>query len=182
MKKLILTIGSALLLAATTVQAAWYTNLVSLNEGVNEAKQLTIAVYPGYAPDLTISGVSKPWGVGLAALYPIGSYSFIGARIDYLGDSFWAPSATVGLQASVTLFGRLHVTPFTIGGVIVPIAGAGSQNGEVGAIVGAGFHANVWSGTIFGKEAGLNIFYAAEHWTIYSGVIHRPGVALTIHF
>lgn len=179
MKRILSIIGVAALLATTT-QAAWYSDLVKLNQDINNAKELTVAVYPGYAPDLTIAGVKKPWGAGVALLYPVAANVFIGGRIDYLGDSFWAPSAEVGLKLDVILFNKFAVTPFTVGGVIVPLAGAGSQNGDVGAIVGAGIKAHLW--TFAGGKGSLDCFYVAEHWTIFSGVIHRPGLALTYKF
>jgi len=28
----------------------------------------------------------------------------------------------------------------------------------------------------------VQAYYACEHWTIFSGVIHHPGVALTVRF
>ena len=155
------------------------TQLIALGQGVNDAKAFSVAIYPGFAPDIKSSGVSSKWGAGIAALYPINPYSFAGLRLDYMGDQFWMPSCTVGLKADLTILGKFNVTPFTIGGAIFPLSGS-SQDGSVGAIVGAGFTSCLWKSDD-GKRA-FNVFYAVEKWTLFQGVIHRPGVAFSMKF
>lgn len=179
MKKLLL-IGVALI-AVATVQAqtnqSWWSRLISFEQQAIEAKQLTIAAYPGYAPDLKVDGNEKPWGAGLAALYPVASsHTLVGARIDWLADSFWAPSANVTLQADVQLLGH-NFTPFAIGGAIFPLGGAGDDNGEVGAIFGGGVYTTVWKPS---DKASLQVFAAYERWTNLDVSVYRPGVAFTL--
>jgi hypothetical protein len=156
--------------------------LISLAEGVNDAKAFSLAVYPGFAPDIKVNGVKSQWGAGMAVLYPTTSlvpYSFAGARLDYLGDQFWQPSVTLGFKADVLILGKYNVSPFTLGGAIFPLSGS-SQDGQVGAIVGGGFTSCLWKSDD-GKRA-FNVFYAVEKWTLFDGVIHRPGVAFSMKF
>lgn len=145
----------------------------------SDATSLTLALSPSYAPDLKVNGVSKPWGAGLAVLYPVTDFGFVGARLDYLGGSLWTPSATVGLQYSKKVAGH-QVTAFTVGGGILAAAGAGKQNGQVGAIYGGGIHANVM--TFAGGRGSVDLFTEVEKWTIFEGLIYRFGAAATIHF
>lgn len=163
------------------------TRVISLAQGVNDAKQLSFALYPGYAPDLTINGVHKPWGFGAAALYPVynaGAFSgFTGLRIDYLGDEFFAPSADIGIKADIQLhlFGRdFVVTPMAYGGMIFPLQGAGDKNMDLGAIVGGGVYSTLWQSA--DKRMAFTVFAAAEKWTLFDGVIYRPGAAFTFKF
>jgi hypothetical protein len=154
-------------------------SIISFVQGVNTAHAISIAAYPGYAPDLKVSGVTKAWGFGVAALYPLGDHAFTGLRFDYLGNSFFAASADVGVKADVQLFGHTF-TPFTVAGVLTPLQGAGSDNLAVGAILGAGVTTTFWK-SANGKTA-INGFFECEKWTIFPGVIYRPGVAVTVSF
>lgn len=163
------------IISVTPAQA----EVISFVQNAEKGQGLSFVAYPGFAPDLQVNGVSKPWGFGVAALYPLNQYTFTGLRIDYMGDAFFAPSVDVGFKADIQLFGHT-VTPFAIGGAIAPLQGAGDKTKEIGAIVGSGFTSCVWKSTD-GKKA-VNVFYAAEHWTLFNGVIHRPGVALTVKF
>src|SRR3990172_11164771 len=115
MKKLLIAIGLALCVSVNaqtnTIPDVTTNKWFQFVGAVSEARQITFVAYPGYAPDLTIDGESKPWGAGVAFLYPlmqvgdvVGTY--VGARLDYLGDEFWAPSVTLGVQAKVLLFGH----------------------------------------------------------------------------
>lgn len=151
--------------------------LKDLTENVEASHQISVLAYPGYAPDLKVNGTSKPWGMGVALLYPVGDYAFTGARLDFMGNNWFAPSVNVGLKADIQLFGY-KVTPFTMAGAVMPLSGAGSQNTVVGAIVGGGFNALVWQSK--DGRASLNIFAAVEKWTQYDGQIYRPGAAFTV--
>lgn len=166
--------------SAPAQDKSWLSQAVTFEQGVAEAKTITVAAYPSYAPALTVNGSRKPWGFGVAAIYPLGNNLFTGIRGDFLGGSFFAASADVGLKADVQIFGH-NVTPFAITGVISPFFGAGQENQSVGGIIGAGFHANVWHSK--DKNKTFNVFFEAEHWTIYSDVIiYHPGAAFTLKF
>lgn len=180
MKKLMTIIGVAALLA-TNLNAAWYDDILGFAQATSEAKQLTFAAYPGYAPDLTLSdGTKAPWGAGVALLYPVLSdYTFVGARLDWLGNEFWAPSLNATVKADVQLFGH-NFTPFAFGGTIVPLGGAADDNRTFGAIVGTGIYTTIWQPT---ANTSLQIFYAFEHWfEPLNTDVHRPGIAFTIKF
>lgn len=186
MKKIAILIGvtAMLVTAQAQVPESVATNgtkaaLIGFAQGVGQAKSVTVAVYPGYAPSLVVNGEKKQWCAGIAALYPVSEYSFAGIRLDYAGGQFWMPSCTVGVKADVQVLGH-NVTPFVIGGAIFPISGSGDRDGQVGAIAGTGFTANIWQSEDTKKS--LNLFYAAEKWTLFDGVIHRPGVAFSIKF
>lgn len=155
------------------------TALLSLASGVNQAKEIDLSIYPSFAPSITVNGVASKWGGGIAAMYPIADYTFAGVRLDYLGDQFWMPSVTVGLKADISILGKYTVTPFTEGGAIFPINGS-TQDGNVGAIVGGGIKAHLWI-SADGKRS-LDAFYVCEKWTLFQGVIHRPGLAFNLKF
>jgi hypothetical protein len=169
------TVDASIALTPSPAQA----QAISFIQGADQAGGLSFAAYPGFAPDLQVNGVSKSWGFGVAALYPLSKYAFTGVRIDYMGDAFFAPSVDVGFKADIQLFGHT-VTPFAIGGAIAPLQGAGDKTKEVGAIVGSGFTSVIWK-SADGKKM-VNLFYAVEHWTLFNGVVHRPGAAFSVKF
>lgn len=171
----------AIALAGATVApcpgASW-NDWISFTQHAAESRQVTVAAYPGFSPDLKELGQSQ-WGAGLALLYPVlTDHTLVGARLDWLADEFWAPSVALTLQADVQLFGH-NFTPFAIGGAVMPLGGAGDQNHEVGAIVGAGIYTTVWQPT---PDASVQVFFAYEHWTNLDANVYRPGIALTIRF
>jgi len=155
----------------------------SFGKDVSNVHALTIAAYPGYAPDLKVNGVHKPWGFGIAGLHPIGDLgpakAFTGLRIDYLGDALFAPSADIGLKMDFPIAGY-DVTWFAVTGVIAPLQGAGDQNFTPGAIIGAGATANIWHSA--DRKSSFNLFFEAEKWTQFTGIIYRPGMAMTWRF
>jgi hypothetical protein len=102
--------------------------------------------------------------------------------VDWLDNEFWAPSVNVGVQKRFTLFPEtldIPVTVFGLTGAIVPVAGAGTDNGEVGALAGTGFSATIWRPT---PNSALSLFYGAEYWSNLDQWVHRPGVAFTLRF
>ena len=177
MKKLIGIIGAVLVAAVINLNAA----VVGLDVPTNAIHQLTVAVYPGFSPNLTLAdGSESPWGAGVALLYPISPlspYVLVGGRFDWLADEFWAPSVDLTIQVPVKVFG-VSVTPFALGGAIYPIGGS-QDNHEVGAIVGAGAYATVWRPS---EATSLQLFYAYEHWFNLECDVHRPGLAFTVKF
>lgn len=87
---------------------------------------------------LTGSGSKYDFGAGIALGYKLNDYVVPTMRLDYLDRRLWMPSASLQLQAPVTLFGKVTVIPFGFTGIAVPISGAGTGNGEVVGIFGAG--------------------------------------------
>jgi hypothetical protein len=147
--------------------------------GLFASRQASIAFYPSYDPYIKVGGVAKPWGFGAALLYPVSDYAFAGARLDFLGNTFWAPSAVVG--AKYTLKNMMFTpTVFTVGGLIMPLGGAGAQNRDVNAVTGIGATAVLWK-----DKAGnfsVNAFIEGEKWTSFDGAIIHPGIAAAFKF
>lgn len=195
----LIAIGLALLCASVHAQEVtppapaekpWYANPIGFAQHTSDAKSLTLAVYPSYAPGIVTDGKKDQFGFGAALLYPVmadtlGGHGFVGGRIDFLGSQFWAPSATLGAQADVQLFGH-NIRVHALGGTIFPLSGAGDKNGAVGGILGTGFSTTL---AAFKKDEThpdgrykLSVFGATEKWTIFPGLIYHGGVALTASF
>lgn len=180
MKKLTTIIGLVAMCASVHAQdkTPWYKNIITFQQGVQEGKGLAVAIYPSYAPDVTVDGKRAPFGFGVAALYPVLSdHTFVGGRIDYLAGSFWAPSATVGAKGDFQLFGK-NCTAYAIGGTVVPLAGAGQKNGDFGAIYGGFLNCNLITKGNFTFSA----FGGGEKWSNLPGFILHVGLAATVGF
>jgi len=154
-------------------------NAIAFTQGVNTEQNITVGISPSYAPDLiNANGVKDQWGAMISLTYhpkgAVGQYTFAGIRLDYLGSKFWAPSIAGGLKADVQLFG-VNITPFAYTGAVVPVSGAGSQNGDWGTIVGGGAKVSVWNGKVFGKDANLSVAVAAEKWSQFNGMVYHLG-------
>lgn len=143
-------------------------------DSILNSQGLVLAVYPSYARDITVDGNPRPFGFGMAALYPVSQYAFAGMRLDYLAGSFWAPSATVGAKYTVDKL-PFHPTVFTVGGLIIPLSGAGDKTYSVGAITGIGVDCNLWKSD--DKRTMIDVFIEAEKWTpTFPGVVIHFGV------
>lgn len=160
------------------------TNAITFVQGVSAEKNVTVALYPSYAPDLiNKDGKNDQWGAGIALTYhpqgAVGQYTFAGIRLDYLGREFYAPSIAGGLKADVQVFG-FNLTPIAYTGAVFPLSGAGRENGSVGTIVGGGVKADLWNGKIAGLDAKLSVFAAAEKWSQFDGMVYHVGPAFTL--
>lgn len=190
-KKIIaITAAAAMLLAVITATAQPSVNpevkdnAIAFVQGVSAEKNITVSLYPSYAPDLiNKDGKSDQWGAGIALTYhpngAVGQYTFAGIRLDYLGSQFYAPSVAGGLKADVQFFG-VNVTPFAYTGAIVPLSGAGDQNGDWGTILGAGAKVSVWNGKLLGLDANLAVAVAAEKWSQFDGMVYHGGPMLRL--
>lgn len=186
MKKILITLTAALALAGSVSAGSAWDSFITFNAGVNETKSLSFVLSPSYAPDIMVEGEKAPWGVCAAALYPVLDLGIVkgatGARIDWLADTFWAPSVDVTLSVPFTLLGKIDVTPFAIGGAIFPL-GSGNDNGDsVGGIYGAGVGVSVLKWERGGIKGDLSVGAAVEKWTPFPGEVYRVGVALTLKF
>jgi hypothetical protein len=181
MKKLVLI---ASLIAVTCFAGTDTTTTVSepfLKDisGMFTARQASLAIYPSYDPYIKVGGVNKPWGFGAALLYPVSDYAFAGVRVDFLGNTFWAPSAVIGAKYTLK---NLPLTPtvFTVAGLIMPLGGAGSQTNVANAVTGIGATAVLFHD---GNDTfSVNAFIEGEKWTNFDGVIVHPGIAAAIKF
>lgn len=146
-------------------------------QSILNSSGLSIAVYPSYGRDLKIGDTSHPFGFGIAALYPVSQYAFAGLRLDYLAGNFWAPSATVGAKYTVTKL-PFKPTVFTVGGLIMPLSGAGDATKSVGAITGIGLDIPF----IQHGNYSLDAFVEGEKWTNLPGTILHFGAAGGVKF
>lgn len=166
---------------AQTNDVPWWKNIIGFAQKADEAKAVTVTVYPSYAPNLTLdNGRKEPWGFGAAAMYPLlTEHLLVGGRIDYLADRLWAPSLTLTPNADVQLFGQ-NFTVFGVGGTVMPLAGAESDNKDVGGVFGAGIYTTVWKPT---DNTGLSLWAAYERWTpVLDATILHFSAAFTIRF
>ena len=177
MKKYIVAIGLAL---ASVINASAFDWLTFVQDAGN-SKQLTATIYPSYAPGLKLAdGTKKEWGMGMALAYPVGTdHVLAGVRADWIQGQLFVPSLTITPNAQFQIKGH-SFTVFGIGGMIVPLAGVGEENGEVGATVGAGVHTTVWQPTV---NSSVQVWAGYERWTPVLDVnIYHLSVAYTIKF
>jgi hypothetical protein len=158
----------------TPAQVTWVENFA---QSILNSSGLSIAAYPSYGRDLNIGGTAHPFGFGIAAMYPVSQYAFAGMRLDYLNGNFWAPSATVGAKYTVKNL-PFSPTVFTVGGLIMPLSGAGDATKSVGAITGIGFDANI----LHRGNYSLDLFIEGEKWTNLPGTILHFGLAGGVKF
>lgn len=128
-----------------------------------QATNWTIIPYVTHARGLTDSnGKAAEWGGGIAALYPILGDVKVGPRIQYLAGNFYTLSATVQYSPSYQLFGSpIIVTPAAYTGVMFPFGGAGSANGNLSAVYGAGVSFKYR----FTEKLEFGVGYGWEDWT-----------------
>lgn len=182
MKRLLTTIGlAAFLLLALPTHAQSLSNIVAFLDASSQAKELTLAIAPAYAPDLVVNGKKAPWGLTAAAMYPVFSAGIVtgeaGGRMDWIADDLFTPELNIQLQTTMRLFNLVDATPFVVSGAIFPFGQAGSDD-AVGAIVGGGIGIKLYTYKNLTVSAG----YDVERWTCFPGLIHHVGGALTIHF
>lgn len=189
MKKLLITLTLALsciLPVKAQTNDTWQSRALTFKQYVEDTKTLTVAVYPSYAPSLKIGGVDKPWGFGVAALYPLSDHTFTGFRADYLGGDFFAAQANVGAKADFQIFGH-NFTTYGVTGALLPIQGAGGDNFSPGYIVGGGVRTTIYQKQMKNGNFALGIGYEGERWqvpnTVLNGIfVHHVAVDATWRF
>lgn len=128
------------------------------------ATNWTFVPYVTHARGLVdADGKAAEWGGGLAALYPVAANGDlrIGPRVQWLAGSFYTMSATVQYSPSYQFFGTpLIVSPVAYTGVMVPFGGAGDVNGNLSAVVGAGFSLKYQ----FTEKLAAGVGYGYEDW------------------
>jgi hypothetical protein len=155
----------ALAMCGITAQAQTVTNTVyvtntlaattALNTLWNDVKGATnyaIAPYATYAP----SAPTK-FGGGLLAIYNVNQYMGAGVGGDWLGN-FTMFSGNIELKLPTHPlanygFPNLEVTPFVLGGIGTPIAGAGGSNGGLSTIQDIGVYMKF--GHLLGGQFGF---------------------------
>lgn len=118
--------------------------------GSSMATNFAVVPYATYAPD-----APTKFGGGVLGLWNINNNVGAGMGVDYLGQ-LWMPSADVQLKVPIhplSFVGLTNftATPFVIGGVAIPLAGAKQDNRGVAGIAGAGAAVDVcklWGGEV----------------------------------
>lgn len=145
-----------------------------ISQAIN-AKQISVTVYPSYAPGLKDKdGKNSPFGFGAALLYPLADHTFVGVRFDEMIGQRFAGQASGGFNYTFSLKGH-DLRAFALGGVIA------NQFGDVGAVIGAGLDTTVWA-TADGNES-LDIFAAYDRWIILDNInMFHLGPVFTVRF
>ena len=188
MKKTLTLIGAILAMAVINLNAQTTIEddaLVTFKQ-IADAKNLTLAISPSYAPDLeNQAGESDPWGFGVSLTYRpvqdgILSHLFAGTQIDYIGSEFLAVSVTGGLKADFQVMSQ-NFTTFAYGGAVKPLNG--SDVTDWGTMGGVGLKTTIKTFTIRETMTGaIDVGGAVEKWTKFDGEVYRVGVALTIRW
>lgn len=115
----------------------------------------------------TTSDKFDKFGGGVALAYKASDFLAPTLRLDYYDGRIWMPSASLQLQAPLTLFGKVTLIPFAISGIATPISGKGSDNGTAVGIFGAGLAARL--------TTHFDLIADAEKWTGFNGYQIRFG-------
>jgi hypothetical protein len=112
---------------------------LATNQAALVTSSWTVAPYFTYAPNIA---ADNKVGGGILAAYAVNEFASAAVGLDWLGE-LSMPSGNVELHKTITPFAsigltNLHVTPFVIGGVAVPLSGAGVDNKDLAVIYGAG--------------------------------------------
>jgi hypothetical protein len=131
-------------------------------ELLNTNQNWTFVPYASRAVGLVDDqGEEAEWGGGLAALYPLNNYVRGGFRMQYFAGEWFMPSVNVQLQSSYYLFGtKASWTPFVFTGLASPVGGS-QDNGDVGALYGAGLSVKV----PLNERWTVGCGYAVESWS-----------------
>lgn len=86
----------------------------------------------------TGNGSKYGGGGGIALAYEVSQYFDAGMRVEYLDKHFYQGSFTSQLQVPITLFKKVTIVPFILGGVSVPFGGGAADPGSVQGIAGTG--------------------------------------------
>jgi hypothetical protein len=191
MKKIISIIVMALAAMVTHAQdtnAEIKSSVVSFYQLTASNRNLTVAAYPMYAPNIVVDGKKDNFGVGIALLTPVSAvpalqdntmakHSFVGLRFDYLAHQAFASTVGVGLRGDMQLWNH-NFTGFATVGANMPFSGFGLKNGAIGGMAGAGGYTDIWKFT----HGSLGVQVSAEKWTQFPGVVFLGGPVLNISF
>lgn len=115
----------------------------------------------------TMSDKADKFGGGVALGYKVNDFLAPTLRLDYYDGKVWMPSASLQLQAPITILGKLTVIPFAISGIATPISGKGSSDGSAVGIFGAGMAVKL--------SSSFDLIGDCEKWTGFTGYQFRFG-------
>lgn len=119
------------------------------------------------APFGTYSEADSKYGGGIAAVYNITEAVGSMFRFDYLDRNFNMVSASMELQQPIVIAGKLKVTTFAFSGIATTVGGAGTENGTVQGVFGAGMDFKPVSSKHWSAA------FSAEYWSARDGVQWR---------
>lgn len=153
-------------LLAALVSVAGYSQVLNTNTapptltgpGMEALSFLSTATNWIVAPFLEYSpqAANDKYGGGLAAVINLNESQTLATmlRVDYVGASWWMPSANLQLQFPIHIGSNVTVTPFGFGGASVPLGGK-DQNTIAG---------------IFGSGLDIKLNKLSKHWSIAADV------------
>ena len=136
--------------------------------------QLATATNWVVAPFFTYVKDAHTWGGGIAAVYNITSAVGTMLRLDYVptaeagASDLSMVSANLQLQQSVTIANKVQVTMFGLSGIATPMGGAGTDNGTVQGVFGAGADFKIPS-----LSSHWSMAFDVEKWTAMPGLEFR---------
>ncbi len=125
------------------------------------------------APYLIYDDGNREFGAGIGLGYQLSQYFVPTLRCDYLNKEIWMPSASMQLQAPVTIMGKLTATPFVFGGMATPLSGQEDENGSLVGIYGVGMSITL-------KKDRLYLLGDVEQWNgaKFTGRQYRAGLGI----
>jgi hypothetical protein len=163
---------------ATNTPLSWGLVGQAIWNAVKTASNYSVSPYATYAEN---APKGHQLGGGVLFVFDVSDNVGIGMGVDYLG-SFNMVNGNVTIKQALrplTYLGmtsafasNFTVTPFGIAGACSPISSAGSANGSVGAIYGAGFNLDLCQFELAGTTLKLSTGYARTEWSglgAYSG-------------
>lgn len=162
-----------------TSSIIWQTNIINItNSGVTPpfltgplmdilkfASTGTNWMFAGFGT-MSLGGDHK-YGAGVAGMYKLNDFVAPMLRIDYYDGKIFMPSASVNLQAPVTLFGKITAIPFGFTGLATPFNRGGNNDATIQAIFGAGMAIQV--------AKKFDVVFDIEKWSGFKGEQLRFG-------
>lgn len=107
-------------------------------------------------------------GGGVALAYAVSQYLESGMRMEYLNKAFYQASFSGQIQVPITLFNKVTIVPFVLGGVAVPFGGGASSPGTVQGIAGTGLAVRL--------SSKVDLIGDVEKWSATPGQQFRFGI------
>ncbi len=112
-------------------------------------------------------------GAGLALAYRINDYVAPVLRFETLNHQFYQGSFSTQVGLPITIASNWTIVPFGLGGLALPIGGAGGKDGTIQGIAGIGVALRLDFLGAFGKH--LDLITDWEKWSTIPGDQYRFG-------
>lgn len=154
MKRILIILGAAALLAATTTLAQTSTNTIF---GISGSTNWAAVPYGIYRTD------TKEWGFGGALLYKVTDNFWAGVRADNISGHQTTAGVQLQLQTTVTWSG-MQITPF-----LEASSGMGKNNLYASAGPGAVLSIHTWKPKIGNHEIAVSVGAAGDYEHVVNG-------------